>query len=88
MRAEAEATEDINTTFENNHSIRGYNSFKPGVAYPKPRMDGGKEGKEEGGEEEEKVEGNGGMTSWVSMKVPADKTQRRRAAEVVEEVFR
>lgn len=87
MRAEAEATEDINTTFENNHSIRGYNSFKPGDAYPKPRMDGGKEGKEEEGEEEEKVEGDEGMTSWVSMKVPADK-QRRRAAEVVEEVFR
>lgn len=87
MRAEAEASEDINTTFENNHSIRGYNSLKPGDAYRNPRMDGGKEGKEEEGEEEEKAEGDQGTTSWFSLKVPADK-QRQRAAEVEEEVFR
>lgn len=84
MRAEAEASEDINTTFKNNHSIRGYNSLKPGDAHQKPRMDGGKEGKEEEGEEE--VEGDKVTTSWLSLKVPADK-QRHRAAEV-EEVFR
>eukprot|EP00066_Takifugu_rubripes_P026045 XP_011615311.1 PREDICTED: PH and SEC7 domain-containing protein 1-like [Takifugu rubripes] len=85
MRAEAEAGEDINTTFENNHSIRGYNSLKPGDAYQKPRMDGGKEGKEEEGEEE--VESDKGTTRWLSLKVPADK-QRHRGAEVEEEVFR
>lgn len=83
MRAEAEATEDINTTSEINHSIRGH---KPGDAYPKAKMDGGKEGKEEEGEEEEKVEGDEG-TCWLSLKVPADK-QRQRASEVEEEVFR
>lgn len=87
MRAEAEASEDINTTFKNNHSVRGYNSLKPGDAHQKPRMDGGKEGKEEEGEEEEKVEGDKGTTSWFSLKVPTDK-QRHRAAEVEEEVFR
>lgn len=85
MRAEAEASEDINTTFENNHSIRGYNSLKPGDAHRIPRMDGGKEGKEEEGEEEEKVDK--GTTSWLSLKVPVDK-QRHRAAGVEEEVFR
>lgn len=74
-------------TFENQHSIRGYNSLKSGDPYQRPRMDGGKEGKEEEREEEEKVEGNKGTTSWLSLKVPADK-QRHRAAEVEEEVFR
>ncbi|TNM99356.1 hypothetical protein fugu_012389 [Takifugu bimaculatus] len=77
MRAEAEAGEDINTTLENNHSIRGYNSLKPGDAYQKPRMDGGKEGKEEEGEEEEKVESDKGTTRWLSLKVPADKQRHR-----------
>lgn len=86
MRAEAEATKDVRGTSEINHGRRGHTSLKPGDAYPRPKMDGGKEGKEEEGEEEEKVEGNGG-TSWLSLKVPADK-QIQRASEVEEEVFR
>lgn len=84
MRAEAEATEDINTTSEIHHSIRGHTGLKPGDAYPKAKMDGGREGKEEEGEEEEKVEGDEGP-GWSSLKVAADR-QRQRA--VGEEAFR
>lgn len=86
MRAEAEASEDINRSSETNHSIRGHTGLKPGDAHPKPKMDGGKDGKEEEGEEEEKVEGGEG-TSWLSLKVVADR-QRPRAPKVEEEVLR
>lgn len=82
MRAEAEATEDVSTTSEIHHSLRRHTRLKPGDAYPKPKMDGGKEGKEE--EEEEKAEGDEG-TRWLSLKVPADK-QRQRGVD--EEAFR
>lgn len=86
MRAEAEASEDISTTSESKHRIRGHTSLQPGGTHPKAKMDGGKEGKEEEGEEEEKVEGDEG-TSWLRLKVPADK-QRQRASGAEEEEFR
>lgn len=86
MRAEAEATEGISTTSESKRSIRGHPSLQPGGAHPKAKMEGGKEGKEEEGEEEEKVEGDEG-TSWLGLKVPADK-RRQRGSGAEEEEFR
>lgn len=78
MRAEAEAGEDVKTSSEIHHSVRGHTGLKPGDAHPTPKMDGGKE--EEEGEEEETVGGHEG-TGWLNLKVPADK-QRQRAFEV------
>lgn len=90
MRAEAEATEEVDSAFGSDRSVWGNSSFGPAGASPKLRTGGVKQGEEEDEEDDEEDEEEDdeeeGVVSWASVRMQGDR-QRQKAIKQEEEVF-